>query len=502
MHFSGHMVLPDVPLNLPDRRYNPEKGKSTPGASANLRRLQIKRETLASAGIITVTGIALVLLFGSLPPQELPSQYEGTFQFVVEPLVNQEKTSEAKKTVTPKWVLDYETQARVLWSPKVVFPIVRSLHAEYPELNTENLLRNLTVTHEPGSNRLSVTYRDFERKKTQAILHQLAHSYLQFSQECHGGSCRAIQLIDQRLPQLQQQMAEVEQSLKSLQQSASIENPNQFGQHLTQRAQILVQQQNQLQIQMAEAHARTLVLQKRLGLGNQLLTDNLLQRHPRYQALLEQLRQVVAQFFLVLDHPQGDQSSLKGLQERYEHLCSELSKAAQDAALQGTPAIQSPTQEKDSSEVRMQILKEWMAVTSQMQVIRIQQQANAQSEQRVQNLVHQWATFSREYAAIQLKMQMINSQLKLYQQRKEELKNQPDSQFSARLVAPPETVRVTNETSWPWGNLSRLMEFTVPLSILITTLVTTLAFVATKKNKMADSNHQIADGSGLLLPPA
>jgi len=492
MHFSGHLsVLPDLSFNPSDRNHNTEKGKSTPNPSANLRRLEIKREPLANAGIITLTVIASVLLSGSLPPQESSIQYEGKFQLVVEPLVNQEKTSEAKKPVTAEWVIDYETQARVLWSPKVVSPIVRRLQAEYPALNTETLLRNLTVTHEPGSNRLSVTYRDSDRKKAQAILNQLSHSYLEFSQACHGGSCRAIQFIDQRLPQLQQQMAEVERSLKSFQQSTGIANPNQFGQHMTQRAQILVQRQNQLQIQMAEAQARELILQNRLGLGNQLSTDDLLKRYPRYRALLGQLRQVVAQFYLVFDHAQGDPSSLKKLQQRYEHLCSELSEAAQDAALYGASAIQSPTQlEKNSSEVRIQVLQEWIAVTNQMQVIRIQKQAITQSEQRGQNLVQQWAVFAREYAVIQLKLQTINSQLKLYQQRKEELKNQSDSQLSARLVAPPETVKIAHETSWLWRNLQLLMESTVTLSLLLITL----ALAATKTNRIADSNQQIADG--------
>jgi polysaccharide biosynthesis transport protein len=485
MHFSDHL-----PLYPSHRSHNPEERKSTPDPSANLRRLEFKRETLTNAGIITLTVIASVLLSGSLPPQESPPQYEGKFQFVVEPLVNQKKTSEAKKAVTTEWAIDYETQARVLTSPKVVSPIVRRLQVEYPALDTQTLLRNLTVTHEPGSNRLLVTYRDFDRKKAQAILNQLAHSYLSFSQACHGGSCRAIQFIDQRLPQLQQQMAEVEQSLKSFQKSTGITNPKQFGQHLTQWAQILVQRENELQIQMAEAHARALILQQRLGLGNQPLADDLLQRHPRYQALLEKLRQVVTQFYLVLDHPQGEPSSLKELQQRYQHLSSELSEAAQDAALHGVSAIQSSTQlEKDSSEVQMQTLQEWMAVTHQTQVIRIQKQAIAQSEQRVQNLVQQWAVSAREYDAIQLKLQTINSQVKLYQQRKEELKNQPDSQLSARLVASPETVKVMDETSWLWGNLPLLIEFTVPLSLLL--IIQALA--ATKKNRIADSNQQTAN---------
>jgi len=463
MYFSEHPgVLPDPSLNSFDRSSYLEKGQSTPASPTNLRRMEIKREALTNTSIVALMGMALVPLFGLLVPQKSPHQYEGRFQFVVNPLVNQGKKSEVKGSLAPEQEIDYETQARVLWSPKVVSPIVQRLQANYPDLTTETLLRNLTVTHERDSNRLSVSYRSSDWGEIQAVLNQLAHSYLQFSQECHGGSCRAIQLIDQRLPKLKQQKAKSEQTLNALKQSVSIAEPDQLGQHLTQRAQILVQQQNQLQIQRAEACARSLILQKRLGLDNQPLADDLLQQHPHYQQLLPQLHQVVAQFFLVIEHPQSDQASLKKLQQRYQQLLTELSNAAQDAVLKEVPAIQLQAKiAKDSPELRLQILQEWISVTHQMRIIDIQQQEIGRSKQRVQTLMHQWAVFARKYDMTQLELQTVNSKLELYEHRKEALKALPDSRFSAQLVASPETVEVAAEATWPLSK-PLLLGFTVP----------------------------------------
>lgn len=414
---------------------------------------------------MTLTGMALAPLFASWLPQSSLPPYVGEFQLAIEPLVNPQLTAASKTSVTPKPTIDYATQAQVLWSPKAVAPVVRRLQAYYPGLTTEILLRHLAVTHQPGSNRLSVTYRDQDRAKAQAVVQQLAHSYLQLNQADQEGRDRVRQLLDQRLSQLQQQLAAVKQRLHTLQQSAGITDPEPYGNHLTQRLQTLLQQRQQLQIQLAEARTRSQLLQRQLGLDNPALATELLQNNAQSQQLLAQLQQAIVQVHLTLDYPQGNSAALKTLEQRYQHLLNSLTQTAQATALRAVPASRSPA--SMAPNIRAQTWRQWIAVTQQLQVIHLQQQAIEASEQRVQNLVQQWAVFARESAALQLKQQTIHSQLQVYQQRQTELTHRFNPQLSVQLVASPKTLPISSELSWVGDDLLMPMGMTLSLSLLL-----------------------------------
>jgi len=388
----------------------------------------------STKGIVAGAGIAATGVFLT-QMHHLPTPYQGKFQLVVASPASKLNNPAAVKLATAVPEFDYETQARVLWSPKFVSPVVRRLQSQYPDLNDDAVLQNLKVTHEPGSNRLSVSYRDSNREKVQVVLEQLAQDYLQYSRECHTASCRAIQLIDQRLPQLQNQIAQTQEKLRTLQKFYGNQSPDQFGRTLNQRIQATTQQKSDTQIRLTETRARALVFQRQLGL-DQLDIDRLLQQDTRYSSLLDQFRTVSAQLATELSQSQVDAARVTSLRQQHTRITRELSKAAQNAILKNSLSLQvEPTNYQ--AKMRLQTLQQWVDLTYQTQATTISQAALTQIENQLKVLVKQWAGSMFNYAQAQQELKTASNTLKLHQKRKLELQAQGRPQPSIKLVAPP-----------------------------------------------------------------
>lgn len=413
------LVLPPLP--------DPVQPTTAAPDDAIAKRRDSKTGMLAGAGL-AATGV----LLAQLP--STPAPHEGKFQLIVESSAHTSKGAVAANSAIAAPEVDYETQARVLGSPKLIAPVVRRLQAQYPTLSDAALMQNLKVTHEPGSNRLLVTYRDPDPQKVQVVLQQLAQDYLQYSSGCRTGSCRAKQLVDRRIPQLQQQVAQAQRKLQKLQQSYGNQPLNQFGQSLNQRVQANAQQRRDIQIQLTSVRARALTLQRQLG-RDQTVVDRLLQQHSPYQSLLNQYQSVATQLAIELGRTQVDAANVKLLQQQYVELAQDLSKAAQSAVVQNPASLRARSTNYQTA-MQLQLLQQWIDATYQNQMLTITDQALTQTDQRLKTLVKQWAGASLSYAQAQQELNAASSNLDLYQHRSLELQaRQP--QLSVRVVALP-----------------------------------------------------------------
>src|SRR5579883_1246378 len=114
--------------------------------------LRLNRRTwaLAGAAIATVAGTSLVQMANQ------PAQYEGKFQLLVEPgtVASTQANTPSHAKALPAPSLDYATQIQVLWSPKLLAPVVQQLQTQYADLNYDTLAQKLTITHRDGTTTL------------------------------------------------------------------------------------------------------------------------------------------------------------------------------------------------------------------------------------------------------------------------------------------------------------------------------------------------------------
>ncbi|HEY9655971.1 MAG TPA: hypothetical protein V6C50_10805, partial [Crinalium sp.] len=300
-----------VPVSSLELVASPE---ATPVEARRERPSLFNRRTgaLAGAAIALVGGTTLVQLANQ------PDQYEGKFQLLVEPGAgtNVPATQAHTQATLSSATVDYASQIQVLWSPKLLAPVVQQLQTQYTDLNYDTLAQKLDITHRDDDKTLEIRYQDPDPQKVQAVLEKVSHAYLQYSQQCRSNLCRELQFVEQRLPRIQKQVGVAQQNLQTLQQRHGITEPTALGQQLSQRSNVLTQQRQALQIRLIEARTQLAILQQRSGQPRLSPTDadlaeQALTRNDRYQSLFAQLQPIADQLAVELARPQPDSAMLQ-----------------------------------------------------------------------------------------------------------------------------------------------------------------------------------------------
>ena len=415
------------------------------GAPKKPLNLHRRAGVLAGAAIASVAGIGLNQL------ADQPTSYKGSFQLLVEPA----GTGTADHTVTNPAALttpslDYASQMQVLWSPKLLSPVVQQLQSQYADLNYETLSQKLDIAHRDGEKTLEITYQDTDPKKVQAVLETVSQAYLQYSQVCRTSLCRERDFVERRLPQLQQQVTIAKQKFQALQQQHGMSEPTAMGRQLAQRLTVLTQQQQDLQIRLTAARTQVAILEKRVE-ANRVkdnrspsetsLVEQALQQNDRYQTLLAQFQTIANQLTTELARPQPDSTTLPLLKQHYQEVSAQMTQVAQQPiAAQLAQAIgdfQAHKTTDYTAVIRQQTLLEGVTAAIQVQVLRTSEQAIAQTEGQIKQQIQQWAALARQYDALNLELKFATDNLNLYEAKRAEL--QP--------FVPSQTPWQLNETS-------------------------------------------------------
>jgi len=439
---------------------------------------------LAGAAIATVAGTSLIRL------ADQPATYEGKFQLLVEPAGTTESTAQAAAQSAAQQAtlaapsLDYASQMQVLWSPKLLAPVVQQLQTQYADLTYETLSQKLEITHQDGEKTLSIAYQDTDPKKVQAVLDTVSQTYLQYSQACRKSLCRELNFVEQRLPQLKTQVTIAQQNLQQLQQRYDIREPQALGQQLSQRSSVLLQQRQDLQIRLTEARTQLAILQSRLGQPDGLAAQWLSQ-NDRYRLLLSQFQAIADQLAVELARPQPDATRLQTLKQRYQQVSVQMTEAAQQPiAAQLTQAISDFQANKttDYAQVsRQQTVLEWVTAANQVQLLEISQQAIVQTEAHVNQQIKAWAVLSRQYDELNLELKFATDNLDLYEAKRAELQTFVQPKSGWQLAEAPAVEQISH--SFSLSDAEHRLSLGLMLSVLLVILVMSIA-EQTKPNRL------------------
>lgn len=310
-------------------------------------------------GLMAIATLLLSGAVGSLivwKAQQAKKTFDGSFQVLVEPvtaegrlaklsLLAQTGTSVGAAELTKVGVdkadlVDYETQIRVLTSPKILQPVVKELQAQYPKITLAKLIGGLRLSRvsyvrdgkEVGTKILEVHYSDENPEQIQVVLDTLTKAYLQYSLQERLTSLRqGIQFIDEQLPELQQRVDTLEGQLQKLREQYDLNFPQLTADGLAQQRNHIERQRIDLQAELTEAKAKYRSHEQEIAAGNSLA---ILSKDPNniYNSLIIQRYNVDAA--IALESSQFLESSppiqvLREKQENIERLLLEEAQKAQ-----------------------------------------------------------------------------------------------------------------------------------------------------------------------------
>lgn len=414
---------------------------------------------MIGVALILIVACGLWLLWGK---RQYKPVFRGSFKLLVEPVTaehllrNQflQAQSENLKTQTPNLertiLLDYESQIRVLKSPKLINPVIEKIKTKYPEIDYKSLMTNLSITRityeknaeDIGTKILEVSYKNEKQNKIKFVLETIANAYLNYSLEDRQKSLtQGIKFIDSQLPRLQQQVDEIQGQLQNLRQEYNLIEPEQADQLLTEH--VLVIRRNRLDTaaQLAETRALYDTLQKQFNQADStaiLSTDV-----PAYDSLLTELHKVEAEIASESAQFKADSPIMEVLRERQENLRSLLNQEAQDV---------------------MENL------AGKIQGLEDRYQTIVQTENQINRQLNQLPNVTRQVNDLTRKLDVATDNLKEFLSKRETLKlDAAQQEIPWELINPPEIAENTNGKPIPVQphSLKRPLAISIILSILV-----------------------------------
>ncbi|ANV84717.1 hypothetical protein AWQ21_10185 [Picosynechococcus sp. PCC 7003] len=284
----------------------------------------IRRRAWLILGVITVSMGAVT--FNTFSQEKI---YLSKFRLLVEPVNSNNSVSDLARSLPGNFgsgsgELDYATQIQVLRSPELLQKVIQPLQQQYPDLNYNTLLSNLSISRPGETKILEVSYQNSDPDQIEAVLEQLASVYLEYSLADRQTNVRqGLQFIDEQLPNLQQEVDTLQAELQQFRQDYNFTEPEIHFNQLAQKAATLEEQRFQLQQEMAQAQTR---LQSLQGDSGALAA---LENSETYQQVLGQLRSVEANIAKESTRFQADSLNIQVLREERQNLLPILQQEAE-----------------------------------------------------------------------------------------------------------------------------------------------------------------------------
>lgn len=419
---------------------------------------------MVAGTLAIVTGGAIFM-----KAKEVEEAFKGSFQVLVEPVTVEGRlarlsllaqsgtgttsaTEVSKEGVGRSDLLDYETQIRVLKSPKILEPLVETIKEQYPDITMGDLSKNLTldrIKYEKdgkfeGTKILEVSYADANRDKIIFILEKVKEVYLEYSLEERLDSLnKGIDHIDNQLPELEGRVDGLQKELQQLRELNHVNYPEETAKDLAAQARDLSSQHINTQAQLEEAKANYAGLKEQIALGNPvavLLSSTETQQ--AYGLLLGQLQTVEAE--IAKDSTQFKENSppLQIKYEKRENLKKVLTKEANKVVETVAVKIQ-------DLEARINYIKA--------------------TEKELQNRLDSFPRVLRSYADLERNLAVASESLKTFLEKREGLKlDASQGSIPWILIKEPDIWRLPNGTplSFKGSDTKRQIAIAVILSSL------------------------------------
>lgn len=290
-----------------------------------------------------------------------------------------------------------ETKLKLLKSSKILDPVVKELQAIYPEITFDSLAAGLVVTPEPDSQILSVSYQDKNPQKLKAILKRVSNAYLSYSlEERLIDVWQGTNFVNAQIPQLQKRVEDSQDRLQTFRQQFNLIDPESAGKQLAEQTSIIGQQRLEAQVQLNEARALYLELEKQLVQPrNESAAASALSENARYQSLLDQILSVESDIAKNSSLFRSDTPNIQVLRDQKQNLLPLLSREGQ--RVQG-------------------------AVASKIRELEARNQILDQAERQLTRRIKQLSVVSRQYTDIQQELKISTDNLNQFLTKREALR--------------------------------------------------------------------------------
>ncbi|MBW4670260.1 MAG: polysaccharide biosynthesis tyrosine autokinase [Cyanomargarita calcarea GSE-NOS-MK-12-04C] len=402
---NGKLVFPSP--SLPSQPFSLSQGE---GDDWNLRDFVgvLKRRAFVITGITA----ALMAVVVNVTLKQKP-EYEGSFQLLVEPISDENTlstlTPDKERNVT-QTALDYDTQIRVLKSPKLMKGIVNKLQVNHPTIDDDSLAKSLNIKRLGETKIIEVSYKSNSQNDVKVVLDEVAEAFLKYSREERQSRVRqGAKFVEKQQQPLQNKVDSLQKSLQFFRQKSEFIDPTVQADQIINQVRLLSDRRLGVNQELAKAHANLTSLEGEQG---KLAA---LQDAPVYQQLIIQLRQLETQISGELARFNEDSPNIQSLKDKRENLLPLLQQEAQRV-----------------------VGVKYAEVATQVQTLEVQSSELSKAEEQLKQKVEQLPKLARKYNELQRDLQAATESLNRFKTTREILEIQgAQTEIRWELFQPP-----------------------------------------------------------------
>lgn len=246
------------------------------------------------------------------------------------------------------------------------------------------------------------------------------------SSDCKDGNCKGLAFIDQRLPQIQEQVRTLRAEMQQFQAQHTAQNLQTHRSILSHRSTDVARRQAELESRSQQLTQQFASLTSALALqpdeANHIA--NLLNTDTTYQNSLQQLQALERNIAVEYSNPDLDNSQLEALYTEYAQAADQLRQIAQAilADYISVASVESPDPlwQEDSY---LALLQELIDLSHLRQMLAIERDTLAQMDEQLTQRRTELAVLLKQYAVMQRQLEGQNKILQQYIAKRQELQN-------------------------------------------------------------------------------
>ncbi len=271
----------------------------------------------------------------------------------------------------------------------------------------------------------TLAYSSEAGQQSQAVIAQLAQQSArsaQARQNCTGGECQRLAYIGAQLPQAQQRVRALQQSIEEFEALHGQQDMAAYQEVLTSRIAEITQQSSRLQTDLEQTRRDMTQLKMRLATvkADTSIAESLLSQNDAYRATWVRLEQAEGNLLEEFSKVDLDATRLNEIYADYRYQQKQLQRAAQEAlggylTAPGTVAPSFVYQVPAA----LDIMQDLVVTTHQYQVQKLRQDTIDKIEQRLQSRQQQLVGNLGQYEQLQRDLAMAQESVAQYQRERD-----------------------------------------------------------------------------------
>jgi capsular exopolysaccharide synthesis family protein len=306
------------------------------------------------------------------------------------------------------------------------------------DLDTGKIMSGLEIRPDKDTLILRLSYSDSDPKRAKEVLNALAQTYVEYSlTDRRTKSSTAIKFIQEKLPQVKQQLDKSALAVTQFRKNYNIVDPDTYAASVYRMREALETQAQDLQIKMAQVQQQYEVIGRQVGKSPEAAIGGaILQQDVAYQSLVKQFQDVETVYFLERTRFREDHPNVLALKDRRDELYRLLETRAQTVV--GVRGGSANLTNEPNSAIQQNLASQLFDAQTTLVVSQAQLESIRSAQTELSNVFSKIPQIQQKYVEIQRQLALDTSTYTKLTDKLEELKiSEAQESSSWKVLEPP-----------------------------------------------------------------